>query len=812
MREIYGEDSSDLVAGGLVVRVDHRSWVLEPDDQVTFGRGSSSDITVADPRVSREHLRVERLAGVWTARDLGSNNGTFVDGNQVEYFSIDRPMRLRLGSSKDGRIISVEVEGSPRDVNSGVNSEVVVSDRHPAATATAPASSVRPVSGRSTISIGRADDNDVVIRDLLASRHHAVLTFRPDGSAELRDLKSSNGTYLDGTRVKEAVVPLGATILIGDTRLTLETGGVREVEQTEPLQFFIDRLSVTAPNGPKLVSSVSFEVPARSLVGILGPSGAGKSSIVKAIVGALPAEGRVLYGSIDLLQSLGAVQRRIGYVPQDDILHTGLTVRRSLQHAAKLRLADDATDDEVNGRVDEVLRELGLFEHDEKRIDQLSGGQRKRVSVAMELLTRPPLLVLDEPSSGLDPGNEKSLMELLRGLAKDTSPGDDGEAPDRRVLVVTHSVQSLELCDIVLVMAPGSPASPGGQLAYFGPPAGLCPHFGVDDPAEVFRRLEEPTVDWPAHFRTTNPPPLPPLVESAGDIRNAKVARERPQLTWQQQLRLLTRRYTEVMLADGSNVRLLLAQAPVIGVMLALIGTDAFEPEANTPSSSLIIVLLGLVLSITYLGASNSVREIVKERPVFERERALGVYPSAYLGSKLVVLLAITVGQSFLLVFIGLASAGEAPSGALWKVLVSVRLELFVIIMLTGAAAVTLGLAISSVVSNADKAMSLLPVVLLAMYLLSGGPTSLADKPLLREVSYVNSAQWGYAASAKVVDAESLLQCAGPDSGADPGRAARCRDAFERDGTRAFGNSVALVVLAGAGAGGAVLALDRRRR
>lgn len=214
----------------------------------------------------------------------------------------------------------------------------------------------------------------------------------------------------------------------------------------------------------------------------MGPSGAGKSTLLNALTGQRPADrGAVLYDGRDLYRDYAELRQRIGLVPQDDILHAQLTVRRALAYAAELRFPQDTAKAERQARVDEVIRELGLEQRAGLPIHSLSGGQRKRVSVALELLTKPSLLFLDEPTSGLDPGMDRSVMHMLRGLA------DDG----RTVIVVTHSVLSLDVCDRLLVLAPG------GKVAYFGPPEDALAYFGYEQWPEAFEAFErDQDRDW----------------------------------------------------------------------------------------------------------------------------------------------------------------------------------------------------------------------------------------------------------------------------------------------------------------------------
>ncbi|MGO4424979.1 ABC transporter ATP-binding protein, partial [Streptomyces sp. MCAF7] len=280
---------------------------------------------------------------------------------------------------------------------------------------------------------------------------------------------------------------------------------------------------------------------------------------LRALTGYRPADrGQVLYDHRDLYAQFAELRHRIGLVPQDDILHKELTVDTALKYAARLRFPGDTKAAERKARIDEVLQELRLDVHRGKKVSSLSGGQRKRVSVALELLTKPSLLFLDEPTSGLDPGLDRNVMKLLRELA------DDG----RTVLVVTHSVAELALCDRVLVMAPG------GSVAYFGPPGEALDFFGHDSWADVFSAFEDHRDDWGGRWRASRQyercaaeieSAVPPQHPGAPATQPpARAPRPKPQ-GWMVQLWTLMRRYVSVIASDKGFMALMLLLPAVLG-------------------------------------------------------------------------------------------------------------------------------------------------------------------------------------------------------------------------------------------------------
>lgn len=334
------------------------------------------------------------------------------------------------------------------------------------------------------VRIGRSRANDIVLNDVLVSREHAHLR-RTDAGYLLVDLGSSNGTYHNGHRVDRSHLRPGDVVSIGRHELVFDGRALHERVHAGPASLSAHGLTVTVGRHV-LLSDINFSLAKGSLVAVIGPSGCGKSTLIRALTGLQPAtSGTVLYDGRDLYAEYEQLRYRIGVVPQDDVLHRQLTVRRALRFSAALRFAEDVPRQERHARVEQVLGMLGLQQRANLRIDRLSGGQRKRVSVAMELLTEPSLLCLDEPTSGLDPAMDKSLMSQLRQLS------DRG----RTALVVTHNVMHLDLCDRVLVLCYG------GLAGFFGPPSEVLGFFGAKDYADVFSRITEEPHRWAAHFR-----------------------------------------------------------------------------------------------------------------------------------------------------------------------------------------------------------------------------------------------------------------------------------------------------------------------
>ncbi|WP_127354373.1 ATP-binding cassette domain-containing protein, partial [Actinacidiphila soli] len=610
--------------------------------------------------------------------------------------------------------------------------------------------------------IGRALENELVVSDLQVSRHHAEFRAHPDGRYEIVDLGSHNGTYVNGQPVQRHLLDADDIVGVGHSTFRLVGNRLEEFVDTGEVSFSARRLTVRVPQGKTtktILNDVSFGVPEKSLVAVIGPSGSGKSTLLRALTGYRPADaGDVLYDNRNLYKQFAELRQRIGLVPQDDILHKELSVRTALRYAAKLRFPGDTKSAERESRIDEVLRELKLDIHADKRVTSLSGGQRKRVSVALELLTKPSLIFLDEPTSGLDPGMDRDVMKLLRGLA------DDG----RTVLVVTHSVAELALCDKLLVMAPG------GAVAYFGPPEEALNFFGYDTWADVFSAFENyRDYDWAGRWKGSQHYQMYAAdLDAAAPISAPVVPRRaakppKPQ-GWMSQFFTLVRRYLSVIASDRGFIGLMIILPAVLGAVSCVIPADfglgppQGKAKLNGDAGTIMLIL---AVGACFSGAANSVRELIKERVIYERERATGLSRSAYLMSKIFVLGLISVLQGVIICAIGFSTRVLPAQGVVFKSLPALELTLVVIAL--GFTSMMFGLVISALVKTAEKTMPLLVMFAIIQVVFTGILFKIYGTVGLEQFAWLMPSRWAIGAAGATLDLSHLMPPWDPNNPTD---------------------------------------------
>ncbi len=592
-----------------------------------------------------------------------------------------------------------------------------------------------------SVKIGRADDNDIVIPEVLASRHHASLVPTEAGT-EIRDNRSINGTFVNGTRVESALLHDGDVVTIGNIDLIFSNGTLARREETllETRTGGLDVRGVTwtIEGNKTLLDNISLTARPGMLTAVIGPSGAGKSTFARLVAGYThPTSGTVAFEGHNVHAEYASLRSRIGMVPQDDVVHGQLTVKQALMYAAELRLPPDTTKDDREQVVARVLEELEMSKHLETRVDKLSGGQRKRASVALELLTGPSLLILDEPTSGLDPALDRQVMTMLRQLA------DAG----RVVLVVTHSLTYLDVCDQVLLLAPG------GKTAFCGPPSQIGPAMGTTNWADIFSTVADDPDGAKARYlaQTGPPPPAPPPEQPTelGDPSHTSLFR---------QFSTIGRRQLRLIISDRGYF-IFLALLPFIMGSLSMsvpgdVGFGFPNPMGNAPNEpGQILVLLNV--GAVFMGTALTIRDLIGERAIFRREQAVGLSTSAYLCAKVCVYTVFAVVQSAIVTIIVLVGKGGPTQGAV--ALGKPGLELFVDVAATCVASAMLGLALSAVAKSNEQIMPLLVVAVMSQLVFSGGMIPVTGRMGLDQMSWATPARWGFAASASTVDLIKLV-------------------------------------------------------
>jgi ABC-type multidrug transport system ATPase subunit len=574
------------------------------------------------------------------------------------------------------------------------------------------------------------------------------LVTTPEG-VRIQDADSANGTFVNGHRVQNAALKQNDVVTIGNVDFVFENGNlVRRIEPADKTGGLEVRdVSLTIAGNRTLLERVSFSVKPATLTAVIGPSGSGKSTLLNVIAGGTrPDSGAVLFEAHDVHAEYASMRTRIGMVPQDDVVHGQLTINQALGYAAELRMPPDTTKEDRQRAVAQVLEELELTPHADTRIDKLSGGQRKRASVALELLTGPSLLVLDEPTTGLDPALDQQVMKMLRQLA------DAG----RVVVVVTHSLAYLDVCDQLLLLAPG------GKAAFCGPPNELAPAMGTADWADIFTEIStDPDAAQRRYLervgRVDEEPPTHPASGQPAESGKAVQAN-----LWRQ-FSTIVRRQLRLLVADRGYVLFLALLPFLVGLLpLAVAGEAGFGRAdfAGAAPNEAKQVLVMMNFGAFFMGTALTVRTLVGERAIFRREQAVGLSTSAYLAAKIAVFGAIAVVQSAVLVLVVTIGKG-APMGA--TVLGSPTLELFVGIAATCVASAIVGLFVSALAQNSNQVLPLTVVALMVQVVLAGGMLPVTDR-VLDPVSWLTPARWGLAATASTADLTDTVLVISKDS------------------------------------------------
>jgi len=755
----------------------------------SIGRDPSNDIVINRPTVSGFHAQIVRDGNQLIFIHPHPSRGKTVNGVDYQGHAVRGDEQFR----------KVLVRGDLFRISDEHGSFVTLAYNDGTGVAQEVLPEIRPIPlGAPVLTIGRSLDNAVVLNHPQVSSHHARLE-QMQGSYRIVDLGSKNSSFVNGERVSHRMLRAGDEIRIGPFKLIYTGTQLTQHDESNGIRIDALHLKKEGNKNVVLVNDISIAIPPRKFVALVGGSGAGKSTLLDALNGLRPAQqGVVLYNGQDYYRNLASFSTQLGYVPQDDIIHRDLTVEHALYYAAKLRLPDDYTEAQIKERIDEVLDDVDMTARRSLLVSKLSGGQRKRVSIALELLANPNIFFLDEPTSGLDPGLDRKMMLLLRRLA------DRG----RTIILVTHATNNINACDYVCFLAQG------GRLAYFGPPDGAKAYFGKTDFAEIYSALE-PTDDHKsipqeAETRFQQSPDFQRYV--VDPLRQGPAGQVNPQATTTaiklprrgnplKQFFILCARYLELLKNDTGNLLILLLQAPIIGIVLFfLAGHGTFDPTsiATCPLRQDPINQKGPIVSIScaraqqllaspqgqafvaqqhktteqvlqdaiapgsggdaqkilfimsfaavMFGCINGCREIVKELPVYRRERAvnLGIVP--YMFSKMVVLGLLCLAQSLILV--GLVHL-KAPFQQ--GIILPPFLEIYITMALTALAGLMLGLLISAIVANSDRAMSLIPVVLLPQVIFAGVVFSLDQPQALQILGAFFPARWAMAGMGSTV-------------------------------------------------------------
>ena len=694
--------------------------INESQNQVMVGRSQECAIHVNESSVSGKHGRFFLQNGALFYADLNSTNGSFINGLQVK------------GATQINNSSTISIAGvnSSIKITVSLNADGPVTQSPPVrvpesripnpppppvgAGSAAPATAVAggQASQKETLLIGRDPACDIALPYQNVSRIHARF-IRRGGRFYIEDNNSTNGTFVNGTRIyRGCEIAAKDDVYIASIRLKLKDNVLVPDEALEGLSVQVRNLFREVPDGKgsakTLLDHITLSIGSNEFVAVIGGSGAGKSTFTNVLCGKTqPSAFRGHVGFNDSsADSRGIYKSVIGYAPQNDILYHDLTLYQMLHYSAKLKMPQDTKPGEYDERVKYVIQKVELSGHENTLVKQLSGGQQKRASIAVELLSDPKLFFLDEPTSGLDPATERKLMRMLKEMTRD----------HKTIIAVTHVTQNLNLCDKVIVLGKG------GMLCFFGTPQDACAYFEVTDIVDVYDKINENPGMWKHKFQELRQregfivgiDAVPEM--SKGAEAKAKKDAKAGYNSGLSQFVVLSARYIRLTFGDPKRCLLLLLQAPVLGILLMLVSAGSSDGNVLAYSASAKSMLFCLTCAAFWVGMLNSIQEICKERDIFSREKMSTVRLLPYIASKASVIGVLCIFQSFILVLI-MRLFTPLPENSFG---IQPFLGFLITTCLTTVSAACLGLAVSSLSPNADRAMAIAPIILLPQILFSG--------------------------------------------------------------------------------------------
>ena len=684
-------------------------------DRMTIGRGEHVDIDIESALISRQSpqgvLSFEN--GSWYYQDAGSVNGTFING--ILYWR-DHGNLAKI-MLNDGDVLDIDAEHHGQHPN-GLRIQLLKG--------TCCSYKAYLLKNERTL-IGRSHECDVCIPSIRVSRKNAYIQRKGDQFV-LDVVPNSAPVYVNRQLVQSAVT-LVSRDLIDFSGTTAMFGGdslyVNQASVTQGGVVLQVRDIVRTEKGK--LNHVSFDIHKGELVAIIGGSGAGKTTLLKAISGSEhPVSGTVLYNGLDLFAQHDLLKSQIGFVPQKDIMHQDMSLHTMLQYAAKLRLQDDVSAEEQNERVEQVMEELNISGARNTSLKKVSGGQKKRASIAIEMLSDPDLFFLDEPTSGLDPGTERHLMQTLREISR----------KGKTVILVTHTTLTLPLCDKVIIMGTG------GNMCYYGAPEDATAFFGTKDLVDIFDQID---TEEKANLYRERFISYCSFANQRDSVTN-KGKQKRIHISVLRQTAILTSRYFQLILNQLVWMAMMLLSVPFLTVVVRFVSTDQlFNTYSNTYKT-----LFTLICVPVFVGLLTSNSEIVKERDILYREYSANMRISAYLFSKIIVMFLINALQSLILTTC-FCSFVSMPTASL---IFSPTVEMFITLFLTMFSMSCLGLFISAAIPSRNAVTIALSGLLVPQVVFSGAVFELEG--VTRKIASIIHAFWGTNALAISCGMENL--------------------------------------------------------